>query len=145
MFNYQVYNAQRASLCSFSGQDLNHNKLKEFVNNYYTVDNPTTEYVRADMNNENQNDRVSTWWVEDASFLRFRDIQFGYSLPSGLSQTLGISKGRVYMSAANAFILTKYTGRDPEGGVSSNPIYSGTDDGTYPTPRTLTFGIQVEF
>ncbi|MFN8207698.1 MAG: TonB-dependent receptor [Bacteroidales bacterium] len=145
MFNYQVFNAQRAGLCSFNVQDLDHNKLKEYVNNYYTSENPSTEFVRVDPNNENINDRISTWWIEDASFLRVKDLQLGYSLPSQISSALGITKGRIYVSAANSLVFTKYKGRDPEGAVSSSPINSGTDNGTYPTPRSVTFGIQVEF
>jgi TonB-dependent starch-binding outer membrane protein SusC len=145
MFNYQIFNAQRAELTSFTGQDLNHNKLREFANNYYTTERPSTEYVRADMSGTANNDRISTWWIENGSFMRMKDMQFGYSLSTKVVNSLGISKGRVYASAMNLFVLTNYKGRDPENAVMSTPISSGTDAGSYPTPRTFTFGVQVEF
>ncbi|HQH40568.1 MAG TPA: TonB-dependent receptor [Bacteroidales bacterium] len=145
MLNYDVFNAQRAGLSSFNSQDLNHNKLLDYALNYYRPDKPSTEYVRADINNSNINDRISTWWIEKASFLRCRDVQFGYSLPSAFIGKAGISRTRIYLSAMNLFTLTKYTGRDPEGAAGSSPLTSGTDGGTYPIPRSFTLGIQVDF
>jgi TonB-dependent starch-binding outer membrane protein SusC len=154
MLNCEVFNEQRAGLSSFSSQDLNHNKLKDYALNYYREDRPSTEYVRADLNNMNKNDRISTWWVEDASFLRLRDIQLGYSLPVKPSHAIGISRGRIYVSAVNLLTLTGYSGRDPESALAANrnttsgtsdPLRTGTDFGTYPTPRAFTLGIQVDF
>ncbi|MGC9343461.1 MAG: SusC/RagA family TonB-linked outer membrane protein, partial [Bacteroidales bacterium] len=74
MFRYQIYNRQKATLAGFVDQDINHNKLLDFAENYYTHENPSTEYIRADLGNRNQNDRISTWWIEDVSFVRVRDI-----------------------------------------------------------------------
>jgi TonB-linked SusC/RagA family outer membrane protein len=152
MLGADVFNQQRAGLSSFNVQDLNHNKLREYALNYYRADRPSTEYVRADMNNINVNDRISTWWIEEASYLRLRDLQLGYSLPVKITSALGISRGRIYTSAVNLFTLTGYSGRDPETAVSansnnndSNPLNMGTDFGAYPTPRTFTLGIQVDF
>ena len=154
MLKCDVFNEQRATLSSFVSQDMNHNKLKDYAMNYYREDRPSTEYVRADLNNLNKNDRISTWWIEDASFLRLRDIQLGYTLPVKPSHSVGITRGRIYISAANLFTLTSYTGRDPESALSANrnttsgssdPLRTGTDFGTYPTPRALTLGLQVDF
>jgi len=147
-----VYNQQRAGLSSFMYQDRDHNKLLEYAQNYYRPDRPSTEYVRADLNNVNLNDRISTWWIEDASYLRLRDIQLGYALPVKITSAVGIDRGRIYISTMNLFTLTNYSGRDPETAVSANPgnsdaepINMGTDFGAYPTPRSFTLGIQVDF
>jgi TonB-linked SusC/RagA family outer membrane protein len=145
MFNYDVFNQQRVNLEAFIGQDLDHNKDADFAKNYYTVDRPTDEYIRADQGNANDNSRISTWWVEDASFLRVRDLQLGYNLPSNLISTLGLSSTRFYVSAENPYIFTKYKGRDPENAAFSSPLTSGTDGGGFPNPRIITFGVQVEF
>jgi TonB-linked SusC/RagA family outer membrane protein len=144
MFNYQVYNRQYATLASFVSQDINHNKLVEWSENYYRLDRPTTEWVRADLGNSNENDRISTWWIEDASFLRIKDIQIGYTLPASLLNQIGFRSTRIYFSAVNPYIFTNYKGRDPENGAFSRPLHSGTDNGGFPNPRMLTFGIQVE-
>lgn len=145
MHDYDVFNQERAELSSFNSQDLDHNKLLVWAENHYTSDNPSTEFVRADLNNTNVNDRISSWWIEDGSFLRLKDVQLGYTLPASLMTPLNISSLRIYTSIANGLIFTKYTGRDPENGAFSSAMGSGTDGGGYPNPRTFTFGIQVDF
>ncbi len=145
VFGAQVFNSQRSGLESFVNQDINHNKLTDYAQNYYTVDRPSTEYLRADLGNSNFNNRTSSWWVEDASYLRARDIQLGYNISPAVLNKAGIASTRVYVSCENLFIITKYKGRDPENGAFSSPTTSGTDGGGYPNPRILTFGIQVDF
>ena len=145
MQNFQVFNLQKVGLASFTRQDIGNNKLLEFADNYYTQDNPTTDYIRADLNDENQNSLESTWWIENGSFLRVKDIQLGYSLPESVLNSIGISRLRVYGSAENPFILTKYTGRDPENGAFGAATNSGTDTGGYPNPKVFTLGLQVDF
>jgi TonB-linked SusC/RagA family outer membrane protein len=150
--NVDVFNSQRSDIECFVTQDINHNKTVEYSQNYYIYDpenpennRPSTEYVRADLANQNNNTRISTWWLEDASFLRMKDIQLGYSLPQRASQRLGISKGRIYVSALNLLTITKYKGRDPESPTSGRPMSIGTDGSSYPIPRSFTAGIQVNF
>ena len=145
MQNFQIFNAEKANLSSFNAQDLDHNKLVSYTENYYREGQPSSEFVRADRNNQNINDRISTWWIEDGSFLRVRDIQLGYSIPARLLKPINISSFRLYISLSNAIILTKYTGRDPEVAAFSDPLNSGIDNGGYPNPRVSTFGIQIDF
>ena len=144
MHNFQVYNHLRAGIEGFSSQDMGHNKLTDFALNYYRDDRPSTEYIRADLSNSNLNDRPSTWYLEDASFLRLRDVQIGYSLPHNALGALGLTSARLYMSASNLFTITRYTGRDPEAPMVSAPLTPGNDFGSYPVPRAINFGIQVD-
>ena len=145
MFKYRVFNQQKSTLASFVGQDLNHNKLTDWAINAYTVDSPSDQYVRADLQNSNKNDRISTWWVEDASFVRVRNVQIGFTFPKKIISSAGISNLRVYGSATNPLLFTKYTGRDPENAAFSSPLTSGTDNGGIPNPKVFTMGLQVEF
>lgn len=145
MQGFDIFNAERASLSSFNAQDLDHNKLTDYTQNYYREDNPSEEYVRADRNNTNVNDRISTWWIEDGSFLRVKDIQLGYSLPGNIISFANIDNFRIYASFSNLYVFTEYTGRDPEVAVFSDPLNSGTDIGGYPNPRVSTIGIQIDF
>lgn len=145
MQNFDVYNHLRAGIESFSSQDMGHNKLRDYAMNYYREDRPSTKYVRADLNNTNQNDRPSTWFLEDGSFLRIKDAQLGYSLPKWTTDQIGLSRARVYVNATNLYTLTKYAGRDPEAPTISGPLTPGNDQGTYPVPRAVTFGIQIDF
>jgi len=143
--DYDIYNQQRAVLSSMNSQDMDHNKLNDFVENHWTLENPSTEYVRVDPANKNVNDQMSSFWIEDGSFLRIKDIQLGYTLPKSTSTRFGIANLRIYVNASNLFCFTAYKGRDPEGFMSGNPLNSGTDGGDYTIPRSFTGGIQIGF
>ncbi len=151
MHRFDVYNSMRAGIEGFSAQDLDHNKLRDFGLNYYgsQVDGngvpiPTGQ-LRLDPTNKNQNDRISTWYLETGSFLRVKDLQLGYTLPSRVSASIGISSARIYVSAMNLYTYTQYKGRDPEAPVSgTNNLSIGSDGGTYPVPRAFTAGVQVD-
>jgi len=85
-------------------------------------------------------------WVEDASYVRVKNITLGYTLPSNLLEKYGISRVKVYGSATNMFTITKYTGYDPEvSSFNDNDAQIGIDLGTYPTAKTITFGINLTF
>lgn len=144
--NAQIYNTQRRDIESFETQDLDHNKSADWAQNFYSEENPSTEYLRLDPNDGNVNTRISTWWVEDASFLRVKDVQLGLTLPAQLTSRLGIENLRVYLSGVNLYTFTKYTGYDPESPLNSNePTLPGVDANNYPMPRTVMAGLQIEF
>ena len=88
---------------------------------------------RSDINNEK---RVSTYFVENGSFLKLRNVQLGYNFPKRISEKMKIDRLRMYLSAQNALTITskQFTGVDPE-----NPNYG------YPIPLNITFGINVGF
>jgi len=151
--NAEIYNTMRRDIESFEAQDMDHNKSADWADHYYGKDGvPSTDYVQADVNDRNRNTRISSWWVEDASFLRIKDLQLGYQLPSSLSKRMGMTSVRVYISAMNLYTFTGYKGYDPESPLSYQAeddidlaTTSGVDTNRYPMPRTLTAGIQVNF
>ncbi|MCF8225148.1 MAG: TonB-dependent receptor [Bacteroidales bacterium] len=144
--NAQIYNTQKRDLESFEQQDLDHNKSADWANNYYSENNQTTEYLRLDPNDSNLNTRISSWWVEDASFLRVKDIQLGYQLPANMALKLNMKKARIYLSAVNFYTFTNYSGYDPESPLNSDePTLPGVDANNYPLPRTIMAGIQLDF
>ncbi len=103
--------------------------------------NEIPRYTWADVNN---NYRVSDLYIESGSFLRMKNIQLGYSLPSKWLQKILAEQVRFYVSAENLFTITKYTGVDPEiGAISSFDI--GIDRGVYPYARTFRFGTNITF
>lgn len=151
MHDYQIYNHQRAAIEGFSSQDMDHNKLTHYAMNYYGRPDPVTgepipsdQYFRADMENSNLNDRASTWFLEDASFVRLKDLQLGFRLPQGALQTIGMNSLRIYLSATNLITFTQYTGRDPEAPAGGDPLSPGNDNGAYPVPRIFTLGVQAD-
>ncbi|HZK95121.1 MAG TPA: TonB-dependent receptor [Prolixibacteraceae bacterium] len=92
----------------------------------------------------NDNYRTSTFSVQDGSYLRVKNIQLGYTLPTSISEKMKISKIRLYVSCQNLWTFTKYPGLDPETGDTS-PLNIGTDYGGSPQPKTIMGGISVDF
>jgi TonB-linked SusC/RagA family outer membrane protein len=82
--------------------------------------------------------------VEDASFLRVKNVSLGYDLPSGLLQGLA-AQARVYVRGRNLLTFTSYPGYDPEVNVLGSNLTQGIDRGVYPTPRTITAGVDLTF
>jgi len=90
--------------------------------------------------------RASSWQVEDASFVKIRNITLGYNLPKSLLDKVKLDDARVYISAMNPFIWTKYSGYNPE--VSSNygnALTPGEEFGNYPAEKSIMLGINLNF
>ncbi len=96
---------------------------------------------------ENDNYRTSDYYVEDGSYLRLKNIQFGYNLSKAVCEKLKITNGRIWVGGTNLLTLTKYHGNDPEIGATDNPTTdAGLDiDAYYPKPREISIGINVSF
>jgi len=107
------------------------------------VINPETRVVSLRNDNTNGNTRTSDSYVEDGSFLKCKTINFSYTLPTKLIEKAHINSLRLYASVSNAFIITKYSGLDPEIG-SWDPLTAGVDGGFYPQPRVFTFGANIK-
>lgn len=86
-------------------------------------------------------------WMEDGTYLRFKNITLGYNLPKSLMNKAKIGSCRVYVSLVNFFTITKYTGFDPEATdvYNSADTYAGWDISTYPVSKSITYGINVTF
>lgn len=90
----------------------------------------------------------SSYYIQDGSFLRLKNIQLGYSLPVAkvFGENSHISKIRVYVNASNLFTITKYAGLDPEvSQITDGFTAPGVDQGIYPSPRQFLIGINVGF
>jgi TonB-linked SusC/RagA family outer membrane protein len=111
------------------------------VNNVY-VTNPNTTVVGLRNDNTNGNNRPNNLFIQDASYLRCKNITLGYRLPENILSKISVQSVRVYANVSNAFIITKYKGTDPEIG-SWNPLQSGWDGGYYAQPRVFTFGANI--
>ncbi|MGH2563568.1 MAG: SusC/RagA family TonB-linked outer membrane protein, partial [Ginsengibacter sp.] len=81
----------------------------------WTVTNPSISIPRAVYGDPAQANRISDRFVENAGYLRLKNLQVGYSLPAALMKKLDFIKNfRIYVSAINLFTITNYTGYDPE-------------------------------
>lgn len=111
------------------------------VNNAY-VSNPNTKITGLRNDNTNENLRPSDLFIEDGSFIRCKNITLGYRFPERILSKVHVHALRVYATVSNAFIITNYSGMDPEIG-SWNPLQAGWDGGYYPQPRVFTFGVNL--
>ncbi|MCE5347367.1 MAG: TonB-dependent receptor [Bacteroidales bacterium] len=111
----------------------------DVYNNHWTVDNPNAKYPKL---SKKISGNVSDRWVEDGSYLRLKNIQLAYNLPSGLIKWA--RSIQLYISGQNLFTINKFSWFDPEinsrGGSSS--INQGLSYFGYPTAKSLTLGIR---
>ena len=108
---------------------------------YQSLNTPTpTNWNPADI----VNNVMLSYFVEDGSFIRCSDVTVGYTLPKKLCQTIGLSKVRAYVSGSNLFILTSYSGYDPEVDLMSG-LTPAMDYNRYPRSRSFSFGLNVTF
>jgi TonB-dependent starch-binding outer membrane protein SusC len=114
-----------------------------YVIDRWTGEGSTNEHPRLTTGPTNNN-LFSDYYVEDGSFVRLRNLQFGYTLPSTLLRKIHIESLRVYVAANNLITLTRYMGFDPDLG-SSSVLSAGVDYGMYPQARSLMGGLQIKF
>jgi hypothetical protein len=94
---------------------------------------------------------MSSYYVEDASFLRLKNVVLGYTLPKELLRKATISNLRVYIQAENVLTFTKYTGLDPEltntnvNSDNGNDLMKGVDQGSTPLAMRFLFGVNFAF
>jgi len=154
-YGNEVFNLVKRELESASGYGNSasfSNVSQEYFNNRWTQDNPSNTYARALIDDGGiQNNRASSYFIEDGSFFRLRNVKIGYTLPKSLVDKVGLERVKVYASAQNVFTITDYTGSDPEIGQNSdidgvsNATTRGIDAGAYPLSKSFTFGLNLNF
>lgn len=102
----------------------------------WSYTNPDSNIPALSLSDNNNEKRVSTYWVENGSFLKLRNVQLGYNLPKSACEKMKMQNWRFFISGQNLFTIhsSNFTGVDPE-----NPNYG------YPIPMTLTLGTKVTF
>lgn len=111
------------------------NKGKRLLDAWSTT-NPDSDIPALSLSDNNNEKRVSSYWVENGSYLKLRTIQLGYNFPKSIASKLSMQRLRMYLSAQNLLTIksSSFTGVDPE-----NPNYG------YPIPLNITFGLNVTF
>ena len=84
-------------------------------------------------------------WLEDGSFLRLRNLELGYNIPSKIFGSAKISNARVFVSGQNLLTITKYQGLDPDVVGANQNFEPGVDNGNYPSSRIISFGLGFGF
>ncbi|MBP1613206.1 MAG: TonB dependent receptor [Bacteroidetes bacterium] len=90
--------------------------------------------------------KTSSYFVEDGSYLRVKDVTLSYSFSGGLLRKWGITRLQPYFSTTNLLTFTKYTGMDPEVNQWGNSgTVQGIDWGTYPQTKSFVVGVNIDF
>lgn len=114
--------------------------------NFWTPNNPNSNIPAPRAGIANNNLVMSDRFLESASFLRIQNVRLGYNLPAKWAHYAKLNHLKVYASGQNLYVFTKYTGLDPEiGSLNQSPILQNIDNGRYPIPRTVIFGLNAEF
>jgi hypothetical protein len=154
LWNNQLASAtDRTILGAIDPDKVYYNDQGQVIENWFNdIDNVQIVQMgkdntpRAVLGDPNNNNRLSDRWIEDGSYLRFRNITLSYYVPKSIISKLGIDNMKVYTNLQNMWTITNYSGLDPEIGASqtSANVY-GLDNGRYPSPRIYTFGVNVSF
>ncbi len=152
-FNIDIrisYGAKMQNRMNHSGQDRQTmgNSLRTVLD-AWRPDHQDTKIgqVRPGMGGAYYQTYPDTHWIEDASFVRGEGATIGYTFGGSAFSQRGIQRLRLYATAKNFFLLTEYSGYDPEGNDSGNmdSITPHMDFYQYPRPTSLTFGVNIVF
>ena len=142
----KIYNGTKASV-----SDMRYwNNSKDVYNKYWTPERTHAEYpmpIYGD-NYSNGSALPISDLVERGDYLRLKNVSLGYTFNTkNWSKAVGISALRLYVQAQNLFVITGYSGMDPETltNVESATLAGGTDKNTLPQARTYTIGVNLTF
>jgi TonB-linked SusC/RagA family outer membrane protein len=127
--------------------EANFNSYAIFNERWRSPENPGNgEVPRADRQTglHGNNNRPSSFQVEDGSYIRLRNVTLGYSFPIAFLGT-ETRRARLYLSGQNLITITDYLGFNPEVNLQSTPLTPGEDYGAYPLSRVFTLGVDLTF
>ncbi|MCX6300537.1 MAG: TonB-dependent receptor [Bacteroidetes bacterium] len=138
----QVANLNRFRLDALNGNAFNISQAA--YDGRWTGEGTSNYYPRAKWTGGYFNTRFSDFLIEDGSFVRLKNVTLGYNFPMGKQKI--IKSAKLFITGTNLFIITKYTGYDPEVNTNyNNPLTPGIDNGTYPQVKTYSLGINLKF
>ncbi len=144
----EIYNADRVftDFPTF----FNGNRSTRVLDAFNATTNPDGSQPALSSSVRNSEIAPNSFFLEDGSFLRLKNLQIGYTLPSSLTDKIGVPEARIYVTASNLFTITDYTGLDPEisdSGSNNNGnsvLTIGLDQNNFPISRVLLFGVNIK-
>jgi hypothetical protein len=117
----------------------NAGKIQKWHQDYWTPENPDAAYPRLVATTSHNNFENSDFWVFNASYLRMRNLTFGYTFPDAMMESISVQRLRLYFSGQNLFTIDDMPpGWDPE-------IPNETLGALYPITKVFTFGVDLTF
>lgn len=125
-------------------QDLRYTNRPTSILDRWTGEGTSNSEPRYTWIDTNNNYRVSDLYIENGSYMKLKNIQFGYNIPTAILDKMGASAWRFYISAENLVTITSYSGADPEIGAQGS-FDIGIDRAIYPQARTFRLGTSLTF
>jgi TonB-dependent starch-binding outer membrane protein SusC len=146
IYNFTKYFSDFPAVFYQSGKGLN-------VLNAWSASNTNTTVPKLSSSVVNGETETNSYFLEDGSYLRIKNLQIGYTVPKSVTDRANIERVRVYVQGQNLVTFTKYTGLDPElslrsfsaGDSRSTNLDIGVDRGAYPVSKSLLIGLNVTF
>lgn len=141
IFNYLKY---WTDFNTFQG-----NRSKELLYNSWKKQGDVAQLPRLNAS-DTFSQQISTYFIEDGSFMRIKNIQLTYTVPSTMLNKIKLSSMQVYVQGQNLFTFTKYKGLDPDinirnSGADNQDIHMGIDEGAFPVAKSYNVGLRVGF
>ena len=141
-FGFDIYNTTKRQLTLMSYGGTSTNRSKDVLN-AWSPTNTSASIPALSLDDNNNEARMSTYYVEDGSYLKMKFIKLQYELPSHWLKCIGASALSVYGQMENVFTITDYSGLDPE--LPMGAYGARLDNGPYPRSRTFTVGVNLQF
>ena len=146
-FGNEIFDAQKEF---YVFRNFSTNVRRDLLTDSWTPQNPDAKYPRLDISDIYSKD-LSSFYIEDGSYVRLRNLQLGYNVPPSMARLLPTT--RIYLQAENLFTITDYSGLDPALAAANvfgpagdiRDQYRGVDRGTYPSSRTFSIGLVTSF
>jgi TonB-linked SusC/RagA family outer membrane protein len=148
LMNFAAGNKLYHSFKNLNGRAVPFNQQLASVDDYWTTTNPSNTTPRASQQSGNTTflvTKVSTRYLENADFLRLKNVSVSYDLPSSLNEKLKLQSARLTLSGINLVTLTKYTGLDPEASSNTSLLSAGVDLTPYPLTKLYSLSLLVTF
>lgn len=115
------------------------------VLNAWTPQNENSQIAEIRYYGAGYQTHIDSWWVEDGSYIRGQNFVLGYTFPSSFLNNRNIDNLRLYLSAQNLFLVSDYSGYDPEVLTYGGQLTQNQDFFPYPRPRVINFGLNFSF
>ncbi|MEK6781237.1 MAG: TonB-dependent receptor [Bacteroidota bacterium] len=119
-------------------------KSKDLLNSWTPTNTGSTTPKASNKSNFSTNTQSVSYYVEDGSFMRLKNLQIGYTMPKSLISKIGLSTARIYAQGINLFTITKYSGLDPDVNNGDDRNF-GVDQGNYPLVKQYILGVNIGF
>jgi TonB-linked SusC/RagA family outer membrane protein len=120
-------------------------KSKNALYNSWTPERTSASTPKAsNKSNFSNNTQSTSYYVEDGSFFRLKNLQIGYTLPSNVIGKVGLTRARVYVQGLNLFTISGYDGLDPDLNTNDDTFF-GVDEGAYPLVKQYVIGLNIGF